>query len=819
MRNEKRFVAVVAALTLAGGMLLVPTTARVAGAAEWASADASRKECRADVKRTKKECQAVAKALSDAERGAALRQCSRRASNVGKVCSARARMRSAALVSAASARAAGDAVSEALITTDRRDYSPGDSVVVGGIGFLPGETVSIVITTQTHDPESFESVVDENGQFLNAGYVVWVEDLDTVITATATGQTSGAVAQTAFTDSNPNAPEPPPACSTGSLDEPTPSLGALNPTHWKTQAGTTITGTISGATDVASFGNGSCATGQVEVIIKSSAFGNTTVCGTVSDTTISFSWSIPATGVCLTTAVAYGTNGHNADRCGSSRFGFAIVDASGTVITDCNADPCAGVTCTALDQCHLPGTCTNGVCSNPPNEGADCDSGNVCRPGTCDGTGTCVPGPGICTCNCTYDPQCQSPGTCDLNTGICSDPVNLPPETLCDADHSLCTVGDHCSGSGVCVAGPAVVCTALDQCHVPGICEPSTGLCSNPNAPNGTPCNDGNPCLTIDTCQEGVCIGSAPYDCTPNNTHCHTYACDETPESGDLINPNCDIDTHLCGNLVVCKTNAQGNPLSGWSMTAGGPDTVTGGVTGAGGCVSLNSASNTGNDSGVLVGTYSATEANRLGWVNVFPSNPVCSPATCPLPTILGISVPLDGTGTATFQNQCVASGGGLTLGYWSNKNGQARITAANLLQLRSLNLRNANGSDFDPTTAKTLATWLLNATATNMAYMLSAQLATMELNVLNGGVNGNAVVFAGTPPAGCTVPGMGSGAFAGYIGINDLMNDANSAATFNLSNSPITKASGAARSCEEFMKTALDMANNNANFYGQVCP
>jgi hypothetical protein len=43
-----------------------------------------------------------------------------------------------------------------------------------------------------------------------------------------------------------------------------------------------------------------------------------------------------------------------------------------------------------------------------------------------------------------------------------------------------------------------VVCTALDECHFIGTCNPGSGSCSNPARPNGTPCTGG-------TCQGGVC--------------------------------------------------------------------------------------------------------------------------------------------------------------------------------------------------------------------------------------------------------------------------------------------------------------------------
>ena len=56
---------------------------------------------------------------------------------------------------------------------------------------------------------------------------------------------------------------------------------------------------------------------------------------------------------------------------------------------------------------------------------------------------------------------------------------------------------------------------------------------------------------------------------------------------------------------------------------------------------------------------------------------------------------------TVVFGNVCTGDGGGKTLGFWSNKNGQAAMTSygmpALLAYLTSLKLANPNGSDFDP--------------------------------------------------------------------------------------------------------------------------
>jgi hypothetical protein len=177
------------------------------------------------------------------------------------------------------------------------------------------------------------------------------------------------------------------------------------------------------------------------------------------------------------------------------------------------------------------------------------------------------------------------------------------------------------------------------------------------------------------------------------------------------------------------------------------------------------------------------------------------------------------------FGNLCTGAGGGLTLGYWSNKNGQARINSADLCFLTSLNLVKADGSAFDPVPAtgisscannnlttqqvnagkSALASWLLNASATNMAYMLSAQLATMELNIRENGVSSGATLYVGNQPNGCSIPVTN-----GEITIGDLMTDANLEL---LPPGNLLVGGSQLRTCQDFKKTALDNGNNNKNF------
>jgi hypothetical protein len=93
------------------------------------------------------------------------------------------------------------------------------------------------------------------------------------------------------------------------------------------------------------------------------------------------------------------------------------------------------------------------------------------------------------------------------------------------------------------------------------------------------------------------------------------------------------------------------------------------------------------------------------------------------------------------------------------------------------------------------------------MAYMLSAQLAAMELNVMNGNVKTPVMMYVGTPPPGCSLTHAVNA--LGFISVTDLMYDAN---TLLLAN-PVTVAAGTPRTCQEFVKTALDNGNNNKNF------
>ena len=186
-------------------------------------------------------------------------------------------------------------------------------------------------------------------------------------------------------------------------------------------------------------------------------------------------------------------------------------------------------------------------------------------------------------------------------------------------------------------------------------------------------------------------------------------------------------------------------------------------------------------------------------------------------PTSVPVTLEADEKETVEFGNVCLGGGGGHTLGYWSNKNGKATLNdapcmgsncmASELALLSSLCLRTAGGGDFDPTSYTELRTWLLEGNAVNMAYMLSVQLAAMQLNVEAGFVDGGALVYA---------PGVPGASMLGFISIDDLIAQANMA----LCADGDTPDGDANRATQEALKDALDAANNNQNFVQSTpCP
>jgi hypothetical protein len=97
-----------------------------------------------------------------------------------------------------------------------------------------------------------------------------------------------------------------------------------------------------------------------------------------------------------------------------------------------------------------------------------------------------------------------------------------PDGAACN-DGNACTMTDTCR-AGVCTGANPVVCAAADQCHGAGVCNPTTGMCSAPNAPDGTACDDGDDCTLGDACRAGVCRPATTVECVAPDA-CHEAFC------------------------------------------------------------------------------------------------------------------------------------------------------------------------------------------------------------------------------------------------------------------------------------------------------
>jgi hypothetical protein len=150
-----------------------------------------------------------------------------------------------------------------------------------------------------------------------------------------------------------------------------------------------------------------------------------------------------------------------------------------------------------------------------------------------DGTGDACECVGV---TCGQIGQCYHPGTCDEKTGECMD---TPKEDSapCD-DGNACTPTDICQ-RGSCIGKDTILCAALDSCHTAGVCDPATGLCTNPTVPDYTPCDDGSVCTGTDFCIKGDCIGENDRDCSDGD-QCTSDRCD--PATGCLGVPIGQLD-------------------------------------------------------------------------------------------------------------------------------------------------------------------------------------------------------------------------------------------------------------------------------------
>ena len=313
----------------------------------------------------------------------------------------------------------------------------------------------------------------------------------------------------------------------------------------------------------------------------------------------------------------------------------------------CDAGKCTGTAVDAATFCDDKNPCTTDTCDvakgcvGAPGTGSKCDDGNPCTDGDTCKDGKCSSD--INNCACQTDAECKDDGNlcngilfcdkskqpfvckvkdtsivkCDTSlNGECQtnqcDPISgkcgfakKPDFLQCNADDSLCTVGDVCKDGkcapgavqacddknpctddscdaklgcvfkpntspcnaddnactendacafGGCVSGKLKACDSGDQC-VTGKCSIIDSKCAYKFA-EGSPCNDSNPCTLNDACSKDSCTGSAA-NCDDKNP-CTGDACDikagctHTP-----IPASCD-DADKCTSGDACSNGKCG---------------------------------------------------------------------------------------------------------------------------------------------------------------------------------------------------------------------------------------------------------------------
>ena len=230
----------------------------------------------------------------------------------------------------------------------------------------------------------------------------------------------------------------------------------------------------------------------------------------------------------------------------------------------CGDGVCAGEDA-GEDAQSCPPDCAargDGICSpgeSPRLAPEDCcrgpDGSHGCGDGRCLGYG-CGENPESCPADCGTscgDGECErgeNPHACpdDCRRHVCGNQVCEPgdggPERcpsdcgptcgncICEGGEGfqLCPIDCGSCGDGVC--SPCPMLDELAKCFsdCAGVLPPTS--CGE--APDGSPCDDRDPCTHSDTCRQGTCSGSVIDGCCRDDAECE--------DDGDLCNgvPRCD---------------------------------------------------------------------------------------------------------------------------------------------------------------------------------------------------------------------------------------------------------------------------------------
>jgi len=164
-----------------------------------------------------------------------------------------------------------------------------------------------------------------------------------------------------------------------------------------------------------------------------------------------------------------------------------------------------------------------------------------------------------------------------------------------------------------------VVCAALDSCHDVGVCDPASGVCSNPAKPDGAACNDTIFCNGTDTCSAGACSLHAGNPCAAGGECANV--CNEAGATCNLPAATaCSSDGNVCTDDVcdgagTCSHTANSAPCDDGSF-CDGADTCAGGTCSAHSgdpCATGGECANVCNEAGATCNVAAATPCSNDG--------------------------------------------------------------------------------------------------------------------------------------------------------------------------------------------------------------
>ncbi|PRP88175.1 hypothetical protein PROFUN_03998 [Planoprotostelium fungivorum] len=200
--------------------------------------------------------------------------------------------------------------------------------------------------------------------------------------------------------------------------------------------------------------------------------------------------------------------------------------------------------CDNSNKCAVP-VCSTGVCRYIlQKNGTTCDDGIFCNGvDTCDSYGKCLHGGNPCG-SVTLENACDS--TCnEVNTSCIA-----PAGTICD-DGNFCLSNDTCNGLGVC-KGNVPTCDATNPCN--NTCNATAKSCQ---APDDTKCSGSTWCEGEGVCSSGLCtdfVGPCP-DVQCNNV--------------------CNDTTHTCTAAMGTACLGSNNTCTGAQCNGNGTCVVT----------------------------------------------------------------------------------------------------------------------------------------------------------------------------------------------------------------------------------------------------